>query len=118
MHDFPEHARDELFRLRADYLAALCGKLEELEAIARSASDGITDSEIRTALKRLEVLSHKLAGSSGTFGLDALSRGAIALESACGALVDTGAQFLPEKIAHIRRLTMALRLSTDCDRKT
>ena len=118
MHDLPEHAREELDRLRADYLAALCGKLDELEATAQGALDGATDSEIRTALKRLEVLSHKLAGSSGTFGLDALSRGAIALESACGALVNTGAQFLPEKIADIQRLTNALRLSTDCDRKS
>jgi len=61
---------------------------------------------------------HHGPSSSGIFSLDALSRGAIALESACGAPLETGAKHLPEKIADIQRQTMALRLTTDCGRKS
>lgn len=70
----------ELARLRDAYLERLPQELNELAELAQRAA-GLTGQAVeRPQLEALHQRLHKLAGSGGTFGIDALSRQAQALE--------------------------------------
>ena len=67
---------ERLARLRMDYLSRLPGELATVAQLAGRLS-GATD---QTVLKELHFRLHSVVGSSGTFGLSALSQEARRLE--------------------------------------
>ena len=77
MDDLEAFVAAELAKLREDYLAKLPAELAELAQTA-AALQGRKDE--RAAMEDLHHRLHRLAGSGGTFGLDALSAQSRALE--------------------------------------
>ena len=79
--------QDELDALRQNYIRDLAARFAEIDAawlaVRRQGCDG-------EALQTLLRLSHKLAGSSGLFGLMRVSASARALESLLGEIAECG----------------------------
>jgi chemotaxis protein histidine kinase CheA len=72
-----------LRRLRAEYRAELPARLEALEAkLARARMDGTAD-----ALRDARRLAHTLKGTSGSYGLDGVSKALEAAEEALDELL-------------------------------
>ncbi|MGE4239246.1 Hpt domain-containing protein [Ramlibacter sp.] len=76
---------DALAGFRRDYAAQLPGKLD---AIRTQLAECLAHPEDGTALTDLTRLLHKLAGSAGTFGFEALGQQAKSAELSCVALQD------------------------------
>ncbi len=108
MAELPGEVRAKFEELRAGYSATLAVKMAELETAARSLASRATQRERRTALDTLVRLSHKLAGSAGTFGFPSLSQTAGNLEEHCRMLVQNTEELSPEQCAEIDRLVTAV----------
>ena len=111
MAELPDEVRAKFEELRAGYLATLAVKMAELETAARLLTSRATESERRTALDTLVRLSHKLAGSAGTFGLPSIGRAADDLEQQCRTLVQITGELSPGQCAAIDRLVTTVLLS-------
>ncbi len=99
MDEAEEQLHRQLEELRQSYIAKLPAKLAELRAILREVSQSpIAGSE---ALKRLHNLAHSLVGSSGTFGLDALSKSARKVELDLKDYIDHPRDLTPADIERI-----------------
>jgi HPt (histidine-containing phosphotransfer) domain-containing protein len=88
-----------------EWIAEIRGVVDELE---RNPADA-------TALGRLTILFHRIAGSAGTYGLPRVSELADEGERSCLALETSGVHPTPEDLASWRRLADEIRenLSTN-----
>ncbi len=111
MAELPGEVRAKFEELRAGYSATLAIKMAEFETAARSLASRATEGERRTALDTLVRLSHKLAGSAGTFGFPSISQAADDLEQQCRTLVQITGELSPEQCAEIDRLVTTVLLS-------
>ena len=73
MADLPESIQKKLAELAADFISSLAERFDQIDAGMQSLVDGSADFE---QLKTLYLHTHKLNGSSSTFGYDALSAAA------------------------------------------
>ena len=80
----------QLAALRDAYAATLPGKIGELVSAAEPLTGDASSDGARRALESTHALSHKLAGSVGTFGFDALGEAARAIENRCNAAMRDG----------------------------
>jgi DNA-binding response OmpR family regulator len=95
---------DKMRALQSSYLSTLPAKLGELAAAVRPLLEGGSDDEMLAALTDLRDLSHKLAGSAGTFGHGEISEAAHGLEELAEFVLGAGQQPTAEQIADIRTL--------------
>lgn len=103
MDEAEEQLHRQLEELRQSYLGKLPAKLAELRATLHEvAQTPVAGSD---ALKRLHNLAHSLVGSSGTFGLDGLSKNARRVELDIKDYLDHPRDLTP---ADIERLTTLL----------
>ena len=75
----------ELQDLRGHYGTELAGRLQAMEALGRTL---VADGWSRPAVEELFALAHRMAGSAGLFGLDAVATAAGVLESLLKRLLD------------------------------
>lgn len=118
MAEPPSHIRAQIEALRASYVAALAGKLMELEAAALSLEAQSSAAETRSALATVYRLTHQLTGSARTFGFLRLGEAAGELELMCESLLDRKSALLTEQCAEIHRLVTTLKTfaATGADR--
>lgn len=90
MADAAPDVAAQLAVLRDAYAATLPGKIEELVSAAEPLSADVPADGARRALESVCALSHKLAGSAGTFGFGALGEAARAIEKRCNTAMRDG----------------------------
>ncbi len=100
---------DKLKALGAAYGAALPGKLQELETAARALSGGGAFEELSGPLNEVRMLAHKIAGTAGTFGFQAITDQAREVEKSLLAAIKAEAPFTAEQAAGIERGIAALK---------
>jgi HPt (histidine-containing phosphotransfer) domain-containing protein len=115
MAELPSEIRAKFEELRAGYSATLAVKMAELETAVRPLVSRATEGERRTALDTLVRLSHKLAGSAGTFEFPSLSQAAGNLEQQCRMLVQITGELSPGQCAEIDRLVTTVLLSCEAE---
>lgn len=87
MADVADAVQQQLALLRASFGEKLVERMVEIEAAAVPLTEAAaTPEEQARAVDTLQALSHKLTGSAGTFGFDAISVSARKLERCSGAL--------------------------------
>ena len=90
MADVDGAVQQQLALLRASFGEKLVERMVEIEAAAIPLTeDGATPEDEARAVDTLQALSHKLTGSAGTFGFDAISVSARKLERCTGALKES-----------------------------
>ena len=72
----------ELAALKAEYAASLPGKVDQLAELVESVATGNP-----AALAELRTRAHRLRGTAGSYGFDAIGRAAGLLEEAVKAVV-------------------------------
>ena len=83
MADASQNLSDKLALLRAKYIAQFTDRFVKIEdALALLELKNSAEQKIE-GLKKLEFLTHKLAGSGGTYGFPELSEAARKVEHAC-----------------------------------
>jgi chemotaxis protein histidine kinase CheA len=78
----------EMAKLRAEYLAALPPRLEELRALLDAVRAAPGAAAALTAARRM---THRLRGSAGTFGLGELGAAIAIIDDTLGAAAAPGA---------------------------
>lgn len=102
-------AASELEALSASYGAALPRRLDDLEAAARPIAQGGARDQIRQSLDDTRELAHKLAGTAATFGYQAITESARALENLSEILIGARRQPKAEETARLQDLLQELR---------
>jgi chemotaxis protein histidine kinase CheA len=97
----------ELHNLRLAFLALLPERVQAIEAALNDVLDA--DGADPERLEILFHLAHRLCGSAGIYGQQAVHRAAGALECAAEAVQRTGAHCSSGQRAALRRLVLALR---------
>ncbi len=90
--------KKKLDQLKQAYLAALPGKIEEIETAAAAVRGDPFPPEALEGLQSLYQQAHKLSGSGGTFGLSEISDLAGEVETACLAMQESPAPDQWQKI--------------------
>ncbi len=103
--------------LRAQYRASLPDKWSELEQYWQAVRAD-TEAERREGLRRLQRRAHKLAGSAGSYGFEAIGAAAEALDDLLESQLDSERPGMdpephPELIARFRALTEAMRRASE-----
>ena len=81
---------ESLARIRGDFAARLPKMLEDLDKSVKVLASEPDDAD---ALETIRSISHRLSGSAGTFGFDALGNAATELEvSVCARLAEPGSK--------------------------
>jgi len=109
MAEPPSQIRAQIEALRTSFVAALAGKLTELEAAAHPLEAQSSSAKTRSALATLGRLAHQLTGSASTFGFSHLGETAGELELMCESLLDQEAALSAEQCAEIHRLLTTLK---------
>ncbi len=115
MAEPPEEIRAQIEALRASFMAALAGKLSDLEAAAHAIEPQSSPAQIRSALATLGRLTHQLAGSAGTLGFLRLGEAAGELELMCEMLLDGKSALSREQCAEVYRLLATLKTFAEAD---
>ncbi len=105
----PRSTVDKLKALGEAYGAALPGKLQELETAARALSGGGGFEELGGSLNEVRVLAHKIAGTAGTFGFQAITDRAREIEKTLLAAIEAESPFSAEQAAGIESGIAALK---------
>lgn len=101
MSDFEER----MASLRQGYLSSAGARIKEL---SRSVSSLRGDPSDRNALRDLKQGFHRLAGSGGTYGLDAVTEIGSRGEEVVGALIESGGDPSPEDLECVASCVMDL----------
>ena len=109
MTEPPDQIRAQIEALRASFVAALAGKLTDLEAAAQTIGLQSSSAETRSALATLGGLAHKLSGSASTLGFLRLGEAAGELDLMCESLLDRGSVLSMEQRAEVHRLLTTLK---------
>lgn len=98
----PSDVMAKLQALRDAFAAQLPGKIQEIKAVGDTLCGGkCSESEEGEALKLLHYLAHKLTGSGATFGFNAVSDEARALETLAKEMLDCAVPSSAERRAQI-----------------
>lgn len=100
---------EKLNALADAFGAALPGKLDELEALARAMSGGGLLEEIRETMDEICRLAHTISGTAGTFGYHAVTEAARAIERSLRPVIEAGDPLTAEQAAGIRSKIEALK---------
>ena len=102
--------QNKLAAMSAGYLAKLPDKIQELEQAAASIWEnaGKNPDAVADGLAVVQALSHKLAGSSGTYGFQNIGHSARNLELACQALLESSDDDIAKELDQIRALMMLI----------
>lgn len=111
----PKEIQARIEELRANFVAALAGRLSGLEAAAHAIESQSSLAEIRSALATLGALSHRLAGSASILGFLRLGEAAGELELMCEMLLDVESELSREQCTEVCRLLAALMESAKAD---
>ena len=109
MAEPPDRIRAQIEALRASFVAALAGKLTDLEAVAHAIGSRSSPAEIRSALATLGALAHQLAGSASTLGFLRLGEAAGELELMCESLLKRKTVLSMGQCAEVHRLLTTLK---------
>ncbi|MBH1975237.1 MAG: diguanylate cyclase [Rhodocyclales bacterium] len=116
MHDKKVDLASKLHKLTADYLQRLPVVLDEIATLADLKTVSKNLPATRQRLEKLHQLLHKLAGTSGTFGLYPLSQQAIALDKSVQTLLESVDNETDE--AHEQALLLAVSTLFDIFKQT
>ncbi|MBT4769519.1 MAG: response regulator [Rhodospirillaceae bacterium] len=89
--------KKQMAAIRDSFVSKLADRLAELRAAAGGVKADSPTQTIADSLQTINAISHKLAGSSATFGFAALSDNARRLEVLCAALINGSQSFTPER---------------------
>lgn len=101
MADLPENIRKKLAKLTADFTSSLSERFDKIEDGMNALLSGSIDSE---KLKSLHLHTHKLNGSSSTFGYIDLSNVAGKMEAILAQAMKTGKYPAEEETDELSRL--------------
>lgn len=116
MNDKKVDLASKLHKLTADYLQRLPAVLDEIATLADLKTVSKNLPATRQRLEKLHQLLHKLAGTSGTFGLYPLSQQAIALDKSVQNLLEAMDNETDE--AHEQALLLAVSTLFDVFKQT
>jgi len=105
----PKSTAEKLKALGEAYGAALPAKLQELETAARALSGGGSFEELTQSLHDARALAHKIAGTAGTFGYQAITDQARNIEKALRVAIDAGQPFTADQAVGIESQIAALK---------
>lgn len=77
----------------------MSGRIVEIEGVFGELKDPKDIETVRSRLKTISELAHKLAGSAGTYGFDLLEIHAGTLEQHCDELLQTGEHLTADNLA-------------------
>jgi chemotaxis protein histidine kinase CheA len=107
-------AIEEVFRAaRADFKLELIAWLAELHQLIKSLSPISETPEISDGVEHIRELAHKIAGSSGSFGLPGVSHAALPLEKYCMAIIESNNGLSDSEIRQIVKLENAVQTALD-----
>lgn len=99
----------KLAELRLRFSEGLAARLQEMEtAFAGLAGNGAADGRL-ASLKALRAVAHKLTGTAGTFGFDAIGKAAAEIETQCDDLIAAGKLPADDELQALERRLDMLR---------
>jgi len=107
-------AVEEVFRAaRADFKLELISWLADVDQVMASMTADSGDEGKAAGLNRVRELAHKIAGSSGSFGLKGVSDAALPLEKYCIAVSGAGEAISDDIVGQLSGLIAKVQAALD-----
>lgn len=111
MENDPNALTSKLAQLQAKYIAQFQRRFGDVEAALSCLTPQKFSPEKDEALKKLEHLTHKLAGSGATYGFPKISEAAKEIERLCIQIRTTDQGVTTQHIEHLGKLVQNLALA-------